>query len=165
MSKIIDFLKQDDTIVVLDLDGVMSIYEYGELNHNPCHMDEFDDFLTNHDSYAKARPNKIIQNFVNNKNPNNIYVCSHMLNLKEGKYKYNFIKKYYPSIPFKNIFLVGKVEDKLEVMKTIYYNEKMIKKIPISEKNIAIIEDTVSTLSYIQDNSNFTTVHITSFMD
>lgn len=64
------------------------------------------------------------------------------------------------NIPKENIFFVSDKMKKLDFLR--YLHEKKYPK--LQESNIAIVEDTAETLNHILNNSNFMTVHVSSFL-
>ena len=75
--KLVDYLKQDGIITVFDIDGVLAPYEYGDLKH--CVSDEeWLNGFTDPDNnlYSKINGLPYLQKFIENKNIDDVYVCS-----------------------------------------------------------------------------------------
>ena len=74
-------------------------------------------------------------------------------------YPIEYLKKYY-NILDKNIYFVNKNRDKTsELIKIRNLNND------VDDEHIIMIEDTTDILTDIQDNTNFSTAHISSFLD
>lgn len=158
MSKILDLIYDEESIVVFDVDGVLAKYEFGERNHNSCSDEEWD-ANAEYESimiYGAAKPVEVLQELIRNKKHS--YACS-MASAGEKDAKVSFIRRYY-NIPEENIYLVKDKRDKLTVLCTIAEKHP-----EVPDEKIIIVEDTVKTLTYIQDNSNFSTCHISSFLE
>ena len=160
MSKIKEILNDNNSVLVFDVDGVLAIPEFGEYNHYVLTDEEWDKAVDEGKNFYTA--DKVchkIQNFLSNKNMDNIYVISTVSSSKEEDFKKDFAHKYY-NIQKENVFGVSN------------NNEKTNKLIEIKEMHptledhqIAMIEDTVIILNDIMRKTNFTTVHISSFLD
>jgi len=150
-----DYLLKEDTICVFDVDGVLSVYHFGERTHNACKNEDWEAYVLEQKPYSTARPVKQIQKFIKRKNLKNIYVCS-LASKYEEEDKRNFITREYGIYP-ENIFFVREKEDKLKTLK------KIAKDRNTDEPSIAMIEDTTDILDMIYNKSNFSTVHVSSF--
>ena len=112
MSKsIIDYIRQEGTIVVFDVDGVLAPYEWGVNQH--CMSDElWDRILDNHeDIYARVQPVQTLLEFIHSKRPQDCYVCSRSAHA-ESAFKAKFCTDNY-GIPGDHICLVDHKSDKL----------------------------------------------------
>ena len=157
MSKaIVERLLEKDMVVVFDIDGVLCPYEWGENKHTMANDEWISTFVNKVDLYSKKKPVKKLKQFIDKKDKNNVYVCS-VGEFFEVLPKTSFCKKY--GILSENVSIVESTVEKL------YYLEHLQEKLGIEQEKIAIIEDTVATLDFISNNSNFTTVHISSFFD
>lgn len=157
-KKMIDFLREPETVVVFDVDGVLASYEFGDLHHgvnDETWEKSFEDFK--HNPYCKAVPLPVLQEFIFSKGINNVYVCSKASQAEEVP-KTIFIESNY-GIPSDHIFFVPHESEKKHILKRI----RCIKN--VNECQVAIVEDTVKTLDDILSFGGFTTVHITSFFD
>ena len=77
----------------------------------------------------------------------------------EDNMKYEFLTKNY-NIKKENIYCVREDNLKKEALKEIK------KKYPnLEDKKIIMIDDSVSVLTDIMNNTNFSTVHVSSFFD
>mgnify|MGYP000514936368 CR=1 FL=1 len=67
MSEIMDYLLEDDVIVVMDVDGVLAPYEFSELSHSMTD-DEWDRLVASGENpYKDIRPIKLMQEFIKKK--------------------------------------------------------------------------------------------------
>lgn len=161
MSNIVEIILNDEELVlVFDIDGVLAKYEYGEHNHNICSDEEWDKNAEYYSKliYERAKPIKLMQYVIDNiKNKENVYACS-VASEGEAEAKKRFILSNY-NIPEKNIILVCNKMDKLQAMHEI---KKQHPSLP--NEKLVLIDDTIESLTYVQDNSNYTTCHISSFL-
>ena len=159
MSKIQELIHDDSTILVFDVDGVLAKMEYGEYNHYALDDEAWTNAILNGESfYHEDDVIDSMKKFIESKNLDNIYVCTKAFSEEEGKMKSDFINKYY-NIKNDHIFYVNDNKEKLEIMHKI---KELNPSIP--DNHIAMIDDTVEVLNYIMDNSNYATIHISSFM-
>ena len=158
MSKrIVNELLKDGVIVVFDVDGVLAPYEWGVRKH--CLPDEkWTEMLkTGEDMYSHIQPVETFQNFIKNKNINEIYVCS-KAEPAELKSKMDFCIKEYGIIP-DHIKCVKHKSDKVAFL------DELSEKLDIPQCNIALVEDTVETLDSIAQTRDYFTIHVSSFMN
>lgn len=150
-------LLNKDTGVVFDCDGVLCVYELGEKRHMACPDEEWEDYVRNEKPYDKAMPVRQIQRFIKDKGVDNVYVCSKASDF-EAEQKKNFVMREY-GIPEDHICIVTSKPEKIEFMKKLAkekYNNR--------EDKVALVEDTVSTLDDVYMESDFLTIHVSSFM-
>ena len=145
MSRIWDILNANDSVVIFDIDGVLAAYEYGIYNHNACRECEWNDFVLHNDMYRKARPLKVLQDYIKRKGTDRVYVCSLAYENEKGP-KRKFVEKK---------------SDKLEIMNKIKYTQYP----DLEDKKLVMVDDTIEVLSNIQDNSGYSTAHISTFMN
>lgn len=153
MSKVLDYLMKDDVKIVFDVDGVLAPFEFGELKHNGCKDEDWENFVIENKPYDNIRAIPQLKQFIDNKGLNNIYACSVSAPYEEQN-KRDFVVREY-GISIKNIKFVRDKKDKIAFLKELAKET--------DESKIAIVEDTVSTLNQIFDNTDFITVHISSF--
>lgn len=154
---IVNYLLLPEVNVVFDVDGVLAPYEFGYLSHSMTD-EEWDRIVENGENpYDKVSPIEKMKKFISLKDINKIFVCS-KCTIEEEVGKQEFVEKNYGILP-ENIFFVRKQEDKVNVLNHI----KTIKN--ATDREIAIVEDTVKTLDGIRKIGNFVTVHVSSFLD
>ena len=160
MSKIKELLKADDSVLVFDIDGVLALSEFGDYNHFGLYDKEwFEACEKGINAYDETCVIKKMQEFLKTKDMSRIYVISKVGHENEAKFKKEYCKKYY-NIPEENVMLVYHAKDKAGVM------EEICKKYPdLYKKKIAMIEDTIPTLTDIMEKVGCATVHISSFLD
>ena len=160
MSKVKDLLNDKESVLVFDIDGVLATLEFGEYNHfNDSDEEWFENCSKGINSYTEDKVIPAIQNFLKNKDMNRIYVVTAIGHINEWDFKKEFANKYY-NIPKENVFYVKKDSEKKEKLL------KIKKKYPeLEDYKILMIDDTVSILNDIMENTNFSTVHISSFLD
>lgn len=160
-SRIMELLKDKKSVVVFDVDGVLAAYEYGERNHNACLDSEWDEYLKTNDAYAKARPLVTLQRFLAEyKSRDQIFACTQAANEKEFEKKAAFVVRNYP-IDRENIYMVESKPDKLNMLRKIHKEFFA----DLDEQYIIMVDDTIAVLTNIQENSGYSTAHITSFIE
>ncbi len=158
-SKIKKLLKNDKTICIFDVDGVLTPLEFGCYNHYSLNDEEWAKAVLKGDCYQDCRPIKVMQDFIKTLDKRKVYVVTRVMNEMELVQKQNFLKKNYDILP-ENVFMTLKNEDKL---KAIF---KIQEKYPqLDSKYFVMIDDTVDVLNHILENSSFSTVHISSFFE
>ena len=160
MSRIKELLKDDNSILVFDVDGVLALLEFGERTHY-----EMNDELWKKANekginyYTEEKVSKKMQHFLKDKNMNNIYVITTTFGNNEGEFKREYVNKYY-NIKKENVIYVN---DNSEKTKEII---KIKEKYPgLLDEQIIMIDDTTDILSDIMEHTNFSTAHISSFLD
>lgn len=160
-SKIIELMEEKDSVIVFDVDGVLGAFEFGKHNHNGCLDCDWEGFIQEKDPYETIRPIKTIQEWILiHKDPSKIFVCAASASDLEDRQKTKFVVDHY-GIPRNNIFMVRSKEKKLDVLKQIhnaYFPE-------LDESKIIMVDDTIKTLTYIQESSGYSTAHISSFIE
>lgn len=160
MSKIKELFNDNKTIYVFDIDGVLAKIEYGQYNH----------YMLDDEAWAKEiEKGKIFYNddlaintmkhFIESKDITKIYVISKIATKKEIDQKIDFLKRNY-SILENHVYYVNNNKEKLNILNKIHDKHK-----ELDSKYIVMIDDNVDdVLSYIAFNSNYSTIHISSFM-
>lgn len=160
----------ENMICVFDIDGVLAVHEYGYHRHNACKSYEWDDNIDLIKKvYRAARCLQQIIDFINARENKKNYVCSVAKSDTEREEKLNFVLQSYPNIPLSNIFFVQKPKQKLMILNNIftrnYHTRDLYGSLGGYKSNIYLIDDSVELLTYIQDNSEYSTLHISSFLD
>lgn len=154
MSKILNYLARDDIIVAFDVDGVLCPYEFGDLKHNACRDEEWEDFVVRNKPYNKFKAVPQIKSFIQKKETDRVFVCSVAEPLEE-KNKRDFLMREY-GIFGQHIKFVRNGKAKFKFLQTLVTAGK-------NENQIALVENTVSILNEVAEQSNFITVHVSSF--
>lgn len=160
MSKIKELLKDKESVLVFDIDGVLALLEFGEYNHYYASDEDWDDFVNNDNNlYTEDKVSRKMQEFLKDKDKNRIYVITAIGVNKEGSYKKEFVEKYYGINP-NNVYFVDRNNDKVSKLFEIK------KKYPeLKGYQIIMIDDTPEILTDIQETTDFSTAHISSFLD
>ncbi len=160
MSRIKELLKSDDSILVFDIDGVLALLEFGEYRHYELDDRSWDIKVeAGENFYTEDKVSKKMQAFLKTKDKSKVYVITTVGSNNEYIFKKDFVKKYY-DIEAENVYFVEKNIDKLDKLCEIKNKNK-----DVDNYKIVMIDDTVDILNYIMDNSDFSTVHISSFLD
>jgi hypothetical protein len=157
MTKAIENLLRPDVVAVFDCDGVLCVYEMGEHNHVAVSNDKWADYIEKEHPYDTAMPVSQIQKFVCDKGTDKVYVCSKAFTDEERRQKLNFVMREY-GISESHVKFVETADEKIDYLKQIA-NEVCNGE----ENRVAMIEDTVATIDAIYENSDFLTIHVSSF--
>ncbi len=160
MSKIKELLKEKNSVLVFDVDGVLALLEFGEYNHYYMSDEDWDNFVNGDNNlYTEDKVSKKMQEFLKDKDKSKIYVITAIGVNKEGEYKKEYVSKYYGIKP-ENVYYVDRNNDK--VSKLIEIKKKHPE---IEDYKLVMIDDTPDILTDIQEHTNFSTAHISSFLD
>ena len=160
MSKIKELLNDKESVLVFDVDGVLAIMEFGENNHYILDDEEWNKANEEgHNFYTEEKVSKKIQNFLKKRSKNRIYVVTKAITTNEFEFKKLYVNKYY-GILKNNVYYVKNDCEKKDKMKLIKEKHK-----DLDDKKIIMIDDTATVLTDIMDNTNFSTAHISSFLD
>ena len=160
MSKIKQLLNDKESVLVFDVDGVLALMEFGEYTHYILSDEEWDNAVTNGTNYyTEEKVSKKMQDFIKTKDLNRVYVITKARTQREIDFKKVYLSKYY-NIKTENVYYVKDDYEKKEKMKII--KEKYQ---DLDNHKIIMIDDLVTVLSDIMDNTPFSTAHISSFLD
>ena len=160
MSQINKLIKDRKSVLVFDVDGVLSLMEWGDHNHFVLSDEEWEKKCNeSKNPYNETTIIKKMQNFLTTRDMRRVYVITEVGSHNEGEFKREFVNKYY-GIPTENVYYVK--ENKQKTRRLLDIKEKYPN---IDDKHIIMVEDTVSILTDIMEHTNFTTVHISSFFD
>ncbi len=159
-SKIKDILNDNESILVFDVDGVLALLEFGEYNYYIYDDEIWDDKNKNgYNFYNENLVVKKMQKYLACKDMKRIYVITTVGSNNEREFKRDFVNKYY-GILKENVYYVNKNRDKTSVLL------KIKEKYPqLNSKNLVMIDDTVDILNEIMEKTDFSTAHISSFLD
>lgn len=153
-TPLISFLLQSETALVLDIDGVLAPYEFGELCHSACPDEEWERFVREQDPYGHMRPVGLIQRMIAQKGAERVYACSVAADY-EAAGKRDFVLRHY-GLPASHVRIVATKADKLAFL------EEVRAALGLPEERVALIEDTVGTLNLVYERTGFITVHVSS---
>ncbi len=158
-SEITKLFNDDKTIYIFDVDGVLASIEYGKYNHYKITEDDkWAKYVLENDVYKNVKPLSIMQKFLQTKNKDQVYVATRVMNEEETNQKKAFLSKYYQINP-QHVYGITKNAEKLTVIKNIQKNYPQLE-----NYQFVMIDDTVEILDYIENNSSYSTVHISSFL-
>lgn len=160
MSKIKELLTNENSVLVFDIDGVLAVLEWGEHTHFVGDEADWDSLCEKGiNTYTQERVSPKMQKFLEPKNKANVYVITMAYNENEKEFKKEYAKKYY-NIPKENVYCVEKNRQKTETLK------KIKEKYPnLEDRYLIMIDDTTEILDDIMTRTNFSTAHISSFLD
>ena len=159
-SEIKDILNDNESVLWFDVDGVLVLLEFGYNNHYIYDDKTWDEQNNSgYNFYNDTLVSKKMQSFLSNKDMNRIYVITTVGSNNEGEFKRDFVNKYY-NILKENVYFVDKNRDKVQVLL------KIKEKYPnIEDRKLVMIDDTVDILNDIMEKTNYSTAHISSFLD
>ena len=157
-SKIKELFENSNTVYIFDVDGVLAPIEYGEYTHYELDDEAWAKALLTNNFYGDKKPFETFKSFLKDKDKKRIYVATKVMNDTEKTQKIEFLEKNY-GIKKENIFEVYKNEEKLEVIKKIKEEYPLL-----DAKYFVMIDDSVEVLNHIMENSEFSTVHVSSFL-
>ena len=160
MSKIKELLNDKKSVLVFDIDGVLSLMEFGEYNHyNLLTDEEWNDACETTNFYTEDKVSKKIQSFLKNKDMKRVFVITRVNNKTEINYKKDYVNKYYNIIK-DNVYCVLNEDSKVKELHEIKnkFND-------IEDYQLIMIDDTTKVLTDIQSKTNYSTAHISSFLD
>ena len=155
MGRLLDYLLEDETAVVFDVDGVLAVYEFGERGHTACPDEDWEAFVREHDPYASVPAVRQIQAFVQRKGPGRVFACSVAQDF-EAPGKLAFVTANY-AVPADNVRLVAEKAAKVAFL------EEVAARLGLPQERVALVEDTVETLDLVAATTAFTTVHVSTF--
>lgn len=108
------------------------------------------------DPYKNARPVKIMQEVLENLDPENIYILGRSNGTPENVHKINFLHRYFPMIKDENMIFVNSAEAKciyINQLRNVYYSNDFV-----------LIEDDYNTILTAENNYSISCYHVSSFM-
>lgn len=157
MTKLMEYLLDPRTAVVFDIDGVLAVYEFGDLCHSACPDEDWEDYVRTHDPYASSRPVPQIQRFVRDKGTGRVWACSQASDV-EAPGKRAFVTRCYGLAP-SHVVTVAQKAEKVEFLR------QLAGELGVPESRVALVEDTVKTLDLVDQETGCVTVHVSSFFD
>ena len=135
-------------IVVFDMDGVLTQYNFEELGVKVLPEQEWIRENMQRDMYKFVKKTSLFDELINNMNPMDMYVLSTAFTSFEQNNKINLIEEQYGNIREDNIIFVAKDEYKaiiLQELRDIY--DKSNKQ----NKRIILIEDTARIMISVEE--------------
>lgn len=140
-----------DCIVVFDIDGVLSRYDFGELGFKLISEPGWVRANIETDIYQFTTKTSLFDELINSKNSMDMYVLSVASSSYEQANKVRFIEENYSNIREDNIIFVARTSYKIEVLKYLRDLYDMHGK---KHKRIIMIEDAVSVLDDVETLAN-----------
>ncbi len=160
MTRIKELLNDKESVMAFDIDGVLAIMEWGEHTHFGLIDDDWKKACKEHViEFGEDKVSKTMLNFIKDKDLNKMYVITKVYGDREGEFKKKFAQKYY-GIPEENFYVVNENVNKAKILskiKTKYPN--------LEDEKIIMIDDSTEVLNEIMKKTNYSTVHISSFLD
>lgn len=160
MSKIKELLKDKESVLVFDVDGVLAVLEFGERNHYYASDEAWDKIVaSNMNFYTEDKVSKKMQEFLQDIDKNRVYVITAIGGDREVEFKKDFLNKYY-GIFFDHVYFVGRNGSKVDKLNEIK------KEYPdLDNEHFIMIDDNPEVLADIQNQTMYSTAHISSFLD
>ena len=159
MSKIKELINDKESILVFDVDGVLAVMEFGSRFHF-MPDEEWNETLGNDiNVYTEDKVSSKMKAFLSDRNMNNIYVITKISDKNESNHKIKYASKYY-NIPEENIYFVREDLEKADRLLEIKKRNNSV-----ADEKIIMIDDTVDILNDVMKRTNFSTAHISSFLD
>lgn len=146
----------NDTIWFFDFDGTLTVSRFGNkcsfVNENM----NFLEYCIHQNPYENAKPVEIMQQFIAQLPPENVYLLGQSNNTLENRHKIQFMHTFYPDVKDENMIFVNSKEAKLIVMTEF-------KKL-LGKDNLVLVEDNYDTILMAEAKYNIRCYHISSFL-
>ena len=160
MSEIKKLLQDKDSVLVFDVDGVLAVMEFGEHNHYTLDDEEwYKANISWKNFYTEEKVSKKMQDFLSKRDMKRVYVITKAASVEEFNHKKRFVNENY-GINMENVYLVEKETEKKEKLREIKWIYE-----GLPDYKLIMVDDSVSILNDVMDNTKFSTVHISSFLD
>ena len=160
MSKIKEILNDPSSVLVFDIDGVLAVMEWGEYNHYGQDDETWAKMYEEKANYyTKEYVCHKMQQFLEQKNKNQIYVITKAFHENEAEDKRNFAFDFY-HIPKDHVYYVGQNTDKTAILQKIKASYPTL-----DDHHLVMIDDTVEVLTDIMEKTHFSTAHISTFFN
>lgn len=160
MSEIKKIVNDKDSVLVFDVDGVLAVMEFGE--HNHYMLDDegwYNANISGENFYTEEKVSKKMQEFLSKKDMWRVYVITKAASEQEFGHKKRFLSENY-NIRVENMYWVRKETEKKEKLQEIKWFYK-----DLPDYKLVMIDDSVTILCDVMDNTGFSTMHISSFLD
>ncbi len=159
MSKIKELINDKESILVFDVDGVLAVMEFGSRFHFMPDEEWNETLESDINVYTEDKVSSKMQAFLSDRDMNNIYVITKISDKNESNHKIKYASKYY-NIPEENIYFVREDLEKADKLLEIKKRNNNV-----ADEKIIMIDDTVDILNDVMKKTNFSTAHISSFLD
>lgn len=137
-----------DDIVVFDLDGVLSRYDFEELGIKLITEHKWVRANMQRDMYDFVLKTNLFDELIKEKNSMDMYVLSTAYTSFEQRNKINFLEREYGNIREDNVVFVARDEFKVDVLQELRDIYDCAGK---RDKRIVLIEDTVGIMASVEE--------------
>ena len=140
-----------DSVIVFDMDGVLSKFDFGDLDIKIVPEHEWAKMNMMEDMYKYVQKTSIFDELIDTKNSMDMYVLSQTLSSFEQNNKINFLERNYPNIREDNIIFVGDTNIKIDILKGL---REILDNTGKADVDLVIIEDSLSVLLDVTELNN-----------
>ena len=140
-----------DSVIVFDMDGVLSKFDFGDLDIKIVPEHEWAKMNMMEDMYKYVQKTSIFDELIDVKNSMDMYVLSQTLSSFEQNNKINFLERNYPNIREDNIIFVGDTNIKIDILKGL---REILDNTGKADVDLVIIEDSLSVLLDVTELNN-----------
>lgn len=158
VKQIVNVLKNNKCF--FDIDGTLCVCRFIKDEKEYCSIINKDfDFLGAcilGEPYKDAKPTTIMQEVIEELDPDNIYTLGRSNGTPENVHKIEFLHKFYPKIKDENMIFVNSAE-----AKCLYLTHLKTK---LKTDNLILIEDDYNTILMAENTYDLKCYHISSFL-
>lgn len=140
-----------DSVIVFDMDGVLSKFDFGDLDIKIVPEHEWAKMNMMEDMYKYVQKTRLFDELIDTKNSMDMYVLSQTLSSFEQNNKINFLERNYPNIREDNIIFVGDTNIKIDILKGL---REILDNTGKADVDLVIIEDSLSVLLDVTELNN-----------
>lgn len=140
-----------DSVIVFDMDGVLSKFDLGDLGIKIVPEHEWAKMNMMEDMYKYVQKTRLFDELIDTKNSMDMYVLSQTLSSFEQNNKINFLERNYPNIREDNIIFVGDTNIKIDILKGL---REILDNTGKADVDLVIIEDSLSVLLDVTELNN-----------
>lgn len=140
-----------DSVIVFDMDGVLSKFDFGDLGIKIVPEHEWAKMNMMEDMYKYVQKTRLFDELIDTKNSMDMYVLSQTLSSFEQNNKINFLERNYPNIREDNIIFVGDTNIKIDILKGL---REILDNTGKADVDLVIIEDSLSVLLDVTELNN-----------
>ena len=140
-----------DSVIVFDMDGVLSKFDFGDLGIKIVPEHEWAKMNMMEDMYKYVQKTRLFDELIDTKNLMDMYVLSQTLSSFEQNNKINFLERNYPNIREDNIIFVGDTNIKIDILKGL---REILDNTGKADVDLVIIEDSLSVLLDVTELNN-----------
>ena len=140
-----------DSVIVFDMDGVLSKFDFGDLDIKIVPEHEWAKMNMMEDMYKYVQKTRLFDELIDTKNSMDMYVLSQTISSFEQNNKINFLERNYPNIREDNIIFVGDTNIKIDILKGL---REILDNTGKADVDLVIIEDSLSVLLDVTELNN-----------